>query len=68
MLKRDWHTLSLIYAKREQRLPNVLSIDEVRKILHTVRTPQNKAFLTTVYAVFGSGHANLLDFNIFDAM
>lgn len=31
-------------------MPNVLSIDEVRKILHTVRTPQSKAFLTTVYS------------------
>jgi integrase len=50
VLKRDWYTLSPIYAKREQRLPNVLSIDEVRKILHTVRTPQNKAFLTAVYS------------------
>lgn len=50
VLKRDWHTLSLIYAKREQRLPNVLSIDEVRKILHIVGTAQNKAFLTTVYS------------------
>lgn len=50
VLKRDWHTLSLIYAKREQRLPNVLSIDEVRKILHTVGTPQNKAFLNIVYS------------------
>ena len=50
VLKHDWHTLSLIYAKREQRLPNVLSLDEVRKILHTVRTPQNKAFLTAVYS------------------
>lgn len=50
VLQRNWHTLSLVYAKREQRLPNVLSIDEVRKILHTVRTPQNKAFLTVVYS------------------
>lgn len=49
VLKRDWHTLSLISAKREQRLPAVLSLDEVRDILATVRTPQNKAYLTTVY-------------------
>lgn len=49
VLKRDWHTLKLIYAKREQRLPTVLSLDEVWKILNTVNTPQNKAYLTTVY-------------------
>jgi len=50
VLKRDWHTLELVHAKREQRLPTVLSIPQVRTILNTVRTPQNKAYLTTVYS------------------
>ena len=50
VLKRDWHTLALIAAKREKRLSSVLSVDEVRMILATVRSPQNKAFLTTVYS------------------
>ena len=50
VLKRDWHTLELVHAKREQRLPTVLSIPEVRSILNTVRTPQNKAYLTAVYS------------------
>ena len=50
VLKRDWHTLELVHAKREQRLPTVLSIPEVRSILYTVRTPQNKAYLTAVYS------------------
>jgi len=49
VLKRDWHTLALIHAKRESRLPTVLSLEEVRSILGAVRTPQNKAYLTTVY-------------------
>ena len=49
VLKRDWHTLALIHAKREQRLPEVLSLNEVRTVLGTVRTPQNHAYLTTVY-------------------
>jgi integrase/recombinase XerD len=49
VLKRDWHTLQLIYAKREQRLPTVLSLNEVWTILNAVATPQNKAYLTTVY-------------------
>jgi len=49
VLKRDWHTLELIHAKREKRLPTVLSLNEVWLILNTVSTPQNKAYLTTVY-------------------
>ncbi len=49
VLKRDWHTLQLIYAKREQRLPTVLSLSEVWTILNATTTPQNKAYLTTVY-------------------
>jgi len=50
VLKREWHTLELIRAKSEQRLPTVLSLDEIRTILQTVNTPQNKAYLTTVYS------------------
>ena len=49
VLKRDWHTLELIHAKREQRLPTVLSLNQVWTILNTVNTPQNKAYLTAVY-------------------
>jgi len=49
VLKRDWYTLELIHAKREQRLPTVLSINEVWTIINAVRTPQNRAYLTTVY-------------------
>jgi site-specific recombinase XerD len=50
VLKRDWHTLALIRAETEHRLPTVLSIEEVRGILAAVRTPQNKAYLTAVYS------------------
>jgi len=50
VLQRDWHTLELIHANREQRLPTVLSVDEVRAILVVVKTPQNKAYLTVVYS------------------
>ncbi len=50
VLKRQWHTLELVNAKREQRLPTVLSVKTVRSILDTVKTPQNKAYLTTVYS------------------
>jgi site-specific recombinase XerD len=49
VLKRDWHTLELIHAKREQRLPTVLSVNEVWTIINAVNTSQNKAYLTAVY-------------------
>lgn len=48
-LWRNWHTFELIRAERERRLPDVLSANEVWSIIKTVNTPQNKAFLTTVY-------------------
>ena len=50
VLRRDWHTLQLIRAQSERRLPAVLSVAEVRTLLHCVRTPHNHAFLSTVYA------------------
>ena len=50
VLHRDWHTLKLIHAQREQQLPTVLSREEVRRLLGCVRTPHNYAFLATVYA------------------
>ncbi len=50
VLKRNWHTLSMVQAKREKRLPSVLSLDEIRTLLSSVTTPQNKAYLTCVYS------------------
>ena len=49
-LPMDWETLKLLKMKRLSSPPTVLSIDEVRLILNTARTPQIKAFLTTVYS------------------
>lgn len=49
-LPQDWETLKLLKMKRLSTPPTVLSIDEVRSILDTVRAPQIKAFLTTVYS------------------
>jgi integrase/recombinase XerD len=49
VLKRDWHTLELIHAKRDQTLPTVLSTNEVWTIINTTNTIQNKTYLTTVY-------------------
>jgi len=49
-LKREWTILKLIRAESERKLPTVLTIDEVRAILQTVKTPPNKAYLTLVYS------------------
>lgn len=49
VLKRDWHTLKLIYAKREQTLPTVLTIKEAWNIINSVKTIQGKTYLTVVY-------------------
>ena len=50
VLKRKWHTLKLAKAKREKRLPAILSREEVRTILSHVNTPHNYAYLQTVYS------------------
>ncbi len=47
---QEWETLRLLKMKRLSTPPTVLSIDEVRLILETARTPQLKTFLTTVYS------------------
>ena len=36
---RDWTTLRRLRVPRESRLPDVLSIDEVRRLIAAVRTP-----------------------------
>lgn len=50
VLKRKWHTLKLAKAKREKRLPAILSREEVREILSHVNTPHNYAYLKTIYS------------------
>lgn len=50
VLKQDWHTLSLVNAKRGRTLPSVLSLTEIRLLLASVTSVQNKAFLTCVYS------------------
>jgi site-specific recombinase XerD len=50
VLRRNWHTLELIRAQSERRLPAVLSREEVRALLGCVHTPHNHAFLATVYS------------------
>jgi len=50
VLKRKWHTLKLAKAKREKRLPTVLSREEVKSILSKVTTFHNYTYLQTVYS------------------
>ncbi len=42
--------ISMIHAKREKRRLSILSLDEIRLLLDNVTTPQNKAYLTTIYS------------------
>lgn len=48
---RDWPTLKRLRIPGEHRLPDVLSIDEVRRLIAAVRTPHNRAYFWTVYSL-----------------
>lgn len=48
-LKRDWEVLRTVRFERDQTLPVVLNIDEVRSIITAMSTPQNRTFFTVVY-------------------
>jgi integrase/recombinase XerD len=50
VLKRDWHIFTYLKAKSEQKLPCILSKEEVFGILERVKRFHNYAFLSTVYA------------------
>ncbi len=49
-LKKSWDTLELIRAGNERRLPVVLSVEEARSIIGSIRTIQNKVYMLTVYS------------------
>jgi integrase/recombinase XerD len=48
---RDWPTLQKLRVPRQKTLPDVLTIDEVRRLIEAVHTPHNKAYLWTVYSL-----------------
>jgi integrase/recombinase XerD len=48
---RDWPTLRRLRVRNEKRLPDVLSVDEVRRLIAAVRTPHNRAYFWTVYSL-----------------
>ena len=49
-LKQPWTTLTFVRAPREQKLPVVLSTDEVRTILAHVKLLRYRVCLTTIYS------------------
>jgi site-specific recombinase XerD len=48
---RDWPTLQRLRVRKEKRLPDVLSVEEVRRLIATVRTHQYRAYFWTVYSL-----------------
>jgi integrase/recombinase XerD len=49
-LQRNWATIGLLRAPREKKLPVILSLAEVRKILAGVRLARYRVCLTTIYS------------------
>lgn len=49
-LGREWQTFDLVRAPREKKLPVVLSIEEVGRILSSLRRPHYQVCLRTIYA------------------
>ncbi len=48
---RDWPTLRRLRVRREKRLPDVLSVEEVRRLIDSVRTPHNRAYFWAIYSL-----------------
>jgi integrase/recombinase XerD len=48
---RDWPTLQRLRVRKDKRLPDVLSVDEVRRLIDAVRTDHNRAYFWTVYSL-----------------
>ena len=48
---RDWPTLQRLRVQKEKKLPDVLSIDEVRQLIGAVRTLHHRTYFWTVYSM-----------------
>jgi len=48
---RDWPTLQRIRVQKEKKLPDVLSIDEVRQLIGAVRKLRYRTYFSTVYSL-----------------
>ena len=51
VLQRDWHTLTLLRPQITHRLPAVLSVEEVKRLLVSATPFHNQVYLTTVYSL-----------------
>jgi site-specific recombinase XerD len=45
---RNWPTLRRLHVRRDKKLPDVLSVNEVRQLIAAVRTPHNKTYFQAV--------------------
>ena len=48
---RDWKTLQQLRVPKQKSLPDVLTIDEVRRLIDSVRTPYIQTYFWTVYSL-----------------
>jgi integrase/recombinase XerD len=51
VLKREWATLTLIRPQITHRLPAVLSVEEVKRLLASATPLHNQVYFTTVYSL-----------------
>jgi site-specific recombinase XerD len=49
-LQREWHLVDVIRPQRVQTLPDVLSVEEVARLIHAVRLPHYRMCLLTIYS------------------
>lgn len=49
-LQREWRVLDVVRPAKEKRLPVILTVEEVRQILSTVRLLRYRACLTLIYS------------------
>jgi integrase len=50
VLERNWNTFNYMSAQKESRLPTVLTLEEVARVLACVYTFHNRVFFSIVYA------------------
>jgi hypothetical protein len=50
-IPRDWPTLRRLRVRREKKFPDVLSVQEVRRLIASVLTVYNRTYFWTVYSL-----------------
>lgn len=49
VLKQEWSVIGLVRPRREKKLPVVLSVEEVQRVLNCVQQPRYKVCLSVIY-------------------